>query len=134
MHPKVMSEIDKYRRRGRPSVGGTKAGGESKHSLIFSKACWQSLFQTVGWFFLRRQKIGSYMFVSLAMKLLMYGLDLFLSPRSGHVKYGLNLFWINLYIALANIVTQQFLRSYPKGALIGIQSHSELSDHLKEPL
>ena len=67
-----MSEIDKYRRSGRPGVGGNKTGGESKYYLIFSNASWQSSLQTVGWFFLKRQKIGSHMSVNLAMKRLMY--------------------------------------------------------------
>ena len=47
-------------------------GGGSTHSLIFSKACWQSSFQILGWFFLKRQKIGSHMSVNLAMKRLIY--------------------------------------------------------------
>ena len=72
MHPKAMSETDKYRSRGHPGMGGTKTGGERRHSLIFSKAYWQSSFQTVGWFFLRRQKIGLHMSVNLAMKRLIY--------------------------------------------------------------
>ena len=72
MHPKAMSEIYEYRSRGRPNVGGTKTGGEKRYSLIFSKAHWQSSFQTVGWFFLIRQKISSHMSVSLAMKQLIY--------------------------------------------------------------
>ena len=72
MHPKAMSETDKYRSREHPGVRGTKTGEERKYSLIFSKACWQSSFQIVGWFFLRRQKIGSHMSVNLAMKRLIY--------------------------------------------------------------
>ena len=72
MHPKAMSETDKYRSKGCPGIGGTKTRGERRHSLIFSKACWKSSFQTVGWFFLRRRKIRSHMFVSLAMKRLIY--------------------------------------------------------------
>ena len=72
MHPKAMSETDKYRSRGRPGVGGTKTGGEMRHSLIFLKLCWQSSFQTVDWFFLKRRKIGSHMSVNLAMKRLIY--------------------------------------------------------------
>ena len=72
MHPKAMSETDKYRSIGRPGVGGTKIGGERRHSLIFSKAPWQSSFQNIGRFFLRRRKIGSHMSVSLAMRLLIY--------------------------------------------------------------
>ena len=67
MHPKAMSKIDKYRSRGHPGVGGTKTGGEMIHS-IFSKVCWQSSFQIVGWFFLRIRKIGSHMSVNLVMK------------------------------------------------------------------
>ena len=67
-----MSETDKYRRSGRPGIGGTKTGGESKYSLIFSNAIWQSSFQTVGWFFLNRRKMGSHMSVNLAMKWLKY--------------------------------------------------------------
>ena len=72
MHPKAMFETDKYRSRGCPGVGGTKTGGERRHSLIFSKARWQSLFQTIGWLFLRRRKIGSHMSINLAMKRLIY--------------------------------------------------------------
>ena len=72
MHPKAMSEMDKYRSRGCPDVGGTKTEGERRHSLIFSKARWQSSFQTVGWFFLKRRKIGSHMSVNLTMKRLIY--------------------------------------------------------------
>ena len=67
-----MSEIDKYERSGRPDIGDTKTGGENKYSLIFSNLIWQSSFQTVGWFFLKRQKMGSHMSVNLAMKRLMY--------------------------------------------------------------
>ena len=70
MHPKAMFETDKYRSRGCLGVEGTKTGGERRHSLIFSKSCKQ--FETVGWFFLRRQKIGSHMSVNLAMKRLIY--------------------------------------------------------------
>ena len=40
--------------------------------LILSNANWQSSFQIVGWFFLKRWKIGSHMFINLAMKRLMY--------------------------------------------------------------
>ena len=72
MHPKAMFETDKYRSKGRPDIGGTKTGGERRHSLIFSKARWQSSFQTVSWYFLRRRKIGSHMSISLAMKRLIY--------------------------------------------------------------
>ena len=72
MHPRAMSKTEKYRSIRHPSVKGTKTGGEMRHSLIFSKACWQSSFQIVGWFFLRRQKIGSHMSVNLAMKRLIY--------------------------------------------------------------
>ena len=72
MHPKAMSKIDKYRSRGHPGVGGTKTGGKRRHSLNFLKACWQSSFQIVGWFFLRRRKIGSHMSVNLAMKRMVY--------------------------------------------------------------
>ena len=72
MHPKVVSETDKYRSKGRPGMGGTKIGEGRRHSLIFSKARWQSSFKNVGWFFLRRRKIGLHMFVSLAMKQLIY--------------------------------------------------------------
>ena len=72
MHPKAMSETDKYESRGRLDVGGTKTGGERRYSLTLSHACWQSSFQTVGWFFLRRRKIGSHMSISLAMKRLIY--------------------------------------------------------------
>ena len=66
-----MSRI-KYRRRGHPGVGDTKIGEERRHSLIFSKARWQSSSQTVGWLFLKRGKIGSHMSVNLAMKRLIY--------------------------------------------------------------
>ena len=66
-----MSEIDKYR-SGRPGVGGTKIGGESKYSLIFLNVSGQSSFQIVGWFYLNRQKMGSHMSINLAMKQLMY--------------------------------------------------------------
>ena len=128
MHPKAMYEIDKYRSKGCLGIVGTKTGGEKRHSLIFSKARWQSSFQTVGWFFLRRRKIGSHMFVSLAMKRLIYYnmprkplISLSLSPWGRHVKYGSDLFRINLYTPLTNNVSQQFPRSYPKGALLGVQ-------------
>ena len=67
-----MSKIDKYRSRGHSNVGGTKIGEERRHSLIFSKACWQSSFQIVSWFFLKIRKIGSHMFVNIAMKQLRY--------------------------------------------------------------
>ena len=67
MHPKAMSETDKYRSRGHPKIRR-----ERRHSLIFSKTRWQSWSQTVGWLFLRRRKIGSHMSVNLAMKRLMY--------------------------------------------------------------
>ena len=72
MHPKAMSEIDKYRSRGSPGVGGTKTRGERRYSITFSKACWQSSSQTIGCFFLKRRKIGSHMSVGLAMKRLIY--------------------------------------------------------------
>ena len=72
MHPMTISDIDKYRSKGRPGVGGTKTEEERRHSLIFSKAHWQSSSQTVGWLFLRRWKIGSHMSVNLAMKRLIY--------------------------------------------------------------
>ena len=72
MHLKAMSETDKYRSRGRSGVGGTKTGRERRHSLIFSKARWQSSFQTIGWFFLKRQNISSHLFVNLVMKRLIY--------------------------------------------------------------
>ena len=139
MHPKAMSETDKYRSKGHLGIGGTKTGEEMRHSLIFSKARWQSSFQTVGWFFLKRRKIGSYMSVSLAMKQLIYcnlprKPDFSPSPRGRHVKYGYDLFNINLYTPLTNNVSQQFPRSYPKGALLGVQPQPETSDPLKEPL
>ena len=60
MHPKAMSETEKYISRGRPDVGGTKTRGESGYSLTFLKARWQSSFQILGWFFLGRWKIGSH--------------------------------------------------------------------------
>ena len=72
LHLKAMSKTDKYRSRGRPSVGGTKTGGEMRNSLIFSKACWQSSFQTIVWFFLIIWKIGSHMSINLVMKQLIY--------------------------------------------------------------
>ena len=72
MHLEAMSETDKYRNRWCLGVGGIKIGGERRHSLILSKACWQSSFQTVGWFFLRRRKIDSHMSINLAMKRLIY--------------------------------------------------------------
>ena len=72
MHLKAMSETDKYRSKGCPGIGSTKIGGERRHSLIFSKASWQSSFQTVGWFFLRKRKIGSHTSVYLAIKRLIY--------------------------------------------------------------
>ena len=72
MHPKAMSKTDKYRSKGCSVIGGTKIGGERRHSLIFSKARWQSSFQTVGWFFLKRRKIGSHMSINLVMKWLIY--------------------------------------------------------------
>ena len=72
MHPKAVSKTDKYRSKGLLGIGGTKIGGERRHSLVFSKARWQSSFQTVGWFFLKRRKIGSHVSVSLAMKRLIY--------------------------------------------------------------
>ena len=34
-----MYETDRYRSRGRPSVGDTKIGGDNKYSLIISNAC-----------------------------------------------------------------------------------------------
>ena len=77
-----MSETDKYRSKGWPGVGGTKIGGERRHSLILSKASWQSSFQIVGWFFLKRRKIGSHMSISLAMKQLIY-CNL---PRKPHIS------------------------------------------------
>ena len=109
MHPKAMSKTNKYRSRGLPYVGGTKTGGERRYSLIFSKAHWQSSFQTVGWFFLRRRKIGSHMSVSLIMKWLIYcSLPrkplISLSPQGRHVKYGSDLFKINLFTPLTNNV------------------------------
>ena len=67
-----MSETYKYRRSGRPGIGNTKIGGENKYSLIFSNASWQSSFQIVGWFFLKRRKMGSHMSVNLTMKRLIY--------------------------------------------------------------
>ena len=67
-----MSKTNKYRSKGRPGVGSTKIRGERRHSLIFLKACWQSSFQTVGWFFIRKWKIGSHMSVNLAMERLIY--------------------------------------------------------------
>ena len=72
MHPKAMLENEKYRSRGRPNVGGTKTGGERRYSLTFSKVLWQSSFQILDWFFLRRRKIGSHMSISLTMKRLIY--------------------------------------------------------------
>ena len=72
MHPKAMFETNKYRYKRHPDIGDTKIRGEMGHSLIFLKACWQSSFQIVGWFFLRRRKIGSHMFVNLLMKRLIY--------------------------------------------------------------
>ena len=72
MHPEAMSENDKYRNRWCLCVGGIKIGGERRHSLILSKACWRFSFQTVGWFFLRRRKIDSHMSINLAMKRLIY--------------------------------------------------------------
>ena len=45
MHPKAMSETDKYRRRGRPDVGGTKTGGESKLGGT-KKECLKTAFET----------------------------------------------------------------------------------------
>ena len=72
MHPKAMSKTNKYKSKGCLGIGGTKIGGERRHFLIFSKPGWQSSFQTVGWFFLRRRKIGSHMSISLAMKRLIY--------------------------------------------------------------
>ena len=38
MHPKAMSETDKYKSRGRPGVGGTKTRGESKKFLNLLKS------------------------------------------------------------------------------------------------
>ena len=67
-----MFKTDKYKIRGQPDVKGTKTGGERRYSLTFSKARCQSSFQTIGWFFLRRRKIGSHMFVNIAMKRLIY--------------------------------------------------------------
>ena len=134
MHPKAMSKADKYRSKGHHSIGGTKIGEERRHSLIFSKSSWQSLFQTGGWFFLRRRKIGSHMSISLAMKRLIYR-NLLRKPLiSLLVKYGSDLFRINLYTPLTNNVSQKFPRSYPKGALLGVQPQLETSDPLKEPL
>ena len=87
MHPKAIYKTNKYKSKGRPGIGGTKTGGERRPSLIFSKSRWQSSFQIVGWFFLRRWKIGSHMSVSLAMKRLIYcnlpRKPLFLSQFSG---------------------------------------------------
>ena len=40
MYPKAMSEIDRYRSKGRPGVGDTKTGGDNKYSLILSNARW----------------------------------------------------------------------------------------------
>ena len=68
MHPMAMSDTDKYRSRAHLGVGGTKTREEMRHSLILSEVHQQSSSQTVGWLFLRRQKIGSYMSVNLAMK------------------------------------------------------------------
>ena len=72
MHSKAMFETSKKRRKGRPSIGGTKIRGERRHSLIFSKARWQSSFKTVGWFFHRRRNIGLLMSISLEMKRMIY--------------------------------------------------------------
>ena len=136
-----MFETDKYRSKGHLGIRGTKTGRERRHSLIFSKARWQSSFQIIGWFFLRRRKIGSHMSISLAMKLLIYynlsalkAFDFSLSPWGRHVKYGYDLFRINLYTLLTNNVSQQFPKSYSKGALLGVQPQPETSDPLKEPL
>ena len=46
--------------------------------------------------------------------------DLSLNPQSRHVKYGYDLFRINLYTMLADDMPQQIPISYPKGLLLGI--------------
>lgn len=66
------SITDRYIRRGRPGVGGTRMGGLSRNLFTWPNAFWQSSFQTVGVFFLSSLKIGSQMGVSWAMNLLMY--------------------------------------------------------------
>ena len=120
MHPKAMFETDKYRSRGCPGVGGTKTGGERRHSLIFSKARWQSSFQIVSWFFLRRRKIGSHMFVNLAMKRLIYCSFprkplISLSILGAGLSSMTDIFRINLYTTLIDDVSEQFPKSHPKG-------------------
>ena len=72
MHPVAMSDTDKYKSKGRPSVGGTKTREEMRHSLIFLKAHWQSSSQTIGWLFLIRRKICSHMSVNMVVKQLIY--------------------------------------------------------------
>ena len=72
MHPKAMSETDKYRSKGRPSVEGTKIRGDNNYSLILSNACWHWSSQIVGWLFLKSWKMGSQISINLVMNLLMY--------------------------------------------------------------
>ena len=138
MHPMaIMSNTDKYRSRGRPSIGGTKTGEERRHSLIFSKARWQSSFQTVGWFFLKRRKIGSNLFVNLAMKRLIY-CSLPRKPLIYLSVLGVGMSSMALIFLgstsiprLLMMCPSNFPKVTPK-ALLGIQSQPELLDPLKE--
>ena len=73
------SITDRYIRRGRPGVSGTRMGGLSRYFFTLSNAFWQSSFllsifskKKGGVFFLSSLKIGSQMGVSWAMNLLMY--------------------------------------------------------------
>lgn len=69
---------DRYIRKGRPGVGGTRIVGLNRYFFTLSNAFWQSSFlvsifyEKGGVFFLSSLKIGSQMGVSWAMNPLMY--------------------------------------------------------------
>ena len=140
MHPKAISETNKYNKRGHPGIRGTKTGGGKKILSNPLKRLLALIILNLRLFPPQKSEDRLTSICQSNNKLVdilqptQETPDLSLGKWWRHVKDNFDLIRIRLNTSLTNHVAQELPRSHSKRALLGIQSQSKAYDPLEEAL